>query len=372
MRRLARLTLVFVSVATFAIAGRARADESCVACHATRSEQRLRAPVASRAHDVHADAGVGCTDCHGGDPDEPSVRAHDLGRGFRGVPDALGTLQVCGHCHDGSREGLDDVASEVRAGRHGRAAAAGRPTATCTSCHGAHGIVPHEQPSSPVSAQHVVDTCAACHSDPARMAESGLPTDQAAQWRVSVHAEVFAADPDRAPSCATCHGPHDNAAGLAAVAACAQCHAPIRAAFDQGPHAQRFQSLGFLDCAECHGSHEIRRADASLLEGLGAACARCHGPGQEVFARVRRIEALGGRLDAARGSLTRADPRRVAIVLALHSLDVEALEAALDAVPSAESATPPSGGAVLTDWLPGVALVLVLLAIAFVWRRRKR
>lgn len=370
--------LLSVVLATLSPLSRARADETCVSCHAVRAEARLRAPVSARSHDVHAGAGLGCDDCHGGDPDEPSVRAHDLGRGFRGVPDALGVAQVCGRCHDGSREGLSDVAAELRGGHHGRAAALGRATASCTSCHGAHGVLRHDDPTAPVARTHVVDTCAACHADASRMAASGLPTDQAAEWRASVHGEVFAAGSERAPTCASCHDAHGNEAALAAVAACGECHAPIRAAFDAGPHAERFADLGFLDCVECHGSHEIRLADASLLAGLGAACARCHGPGQEAHALVGRIQALAERLDLARAALPRDDPRRANIIAALHALDVDALEAALAALPRAPAETPAHPSPTpdtADDWATRgaitVLVVVALLALALVWRRKR-
>jgi hypothetical protein len=367
-----------IAALVLCVARAAHADETCIGCHAMRSEARLRGPVTARGHDVHALASVGCSDCHGGDPNEPSARAHDLGRGFRGVPDALGVAQVCGRCHDGSREHLADVASAYQHGRHGRAAALGEPTASCTSCHGAHGIERHDAPSSPVARTHVASTCGSCHADDARMAQSGLPTDQLAQWRTSVHGAAFATDPEHAPTCSTCHDPHRNVAGLAAVAACSQCHAAIRAAFDRGPHAGRFSQLGFLDCAECHGSHEVRPADATLLTGLGAACGRCHGPGQEVFDCVRRIEASATRLDAARASLPADDPRRVALLAALHALDVDGLEAALETIPPAPAEPPADAAPAAMASRFGIraalwALTIVAaLAVVLAWRTRRR
>lgn len=363
-------------LSALAVASSAQADETCIDCHRLRSEARLRAPVSARAHDVHADANVACSDCHGGNPDEPSVRAHDLGRGFRGVPDALGVAQMCAHCHDGSREGLADVVTPYREGRHGRGAALGHASASCTSCHGPHGIARHDAADAAVAPTQVADTCGACHADEATMAASGLPTDQLRQWRESVHGAAFAVDPTRAPTCSTCHDAHRNAAGLAAVAACSQCHQPIRAAFDRGPHARHFEHLGFLDCAECHGSHEIRPADATLLSGIGAACARCHGPGQAVFARVQRIEALAGRLDAARAALPRDAPQRATLIAALHALDVDALEAALDAIPVAAAVGPVARSSGrpgrASDWIVPTIGALALLAIFAWWLVRRR
>jgi len=370
------LVSTMLALCALAMASHARADETCIGCHAMRSEARLRMPVSARSHDVHADANVGCTDCHGGDPDEPTVRAHDLGRGFRGVPDVLGVAQMCAPCHDGSREHLVDVAGAYRQGRHARAAALDHASASCVSCHGAHGIEHHDAASAPVAREHVADTCGACHASAEHMAASGLPTDQLAQWRASIHGAAFTTDPTSAPTCSTCHDAHRNAAGLAATEACSQCHRPIREAFDRGPHAAHFEHLGFLDCAECHGSHEIRAADATLLSGIGAACARCHGPGQEAFVRVQRIEALADRLDAARAALSRDDPRRTTLIAALHALDVDALEAALNElpeVPTAPAPMPAESHARIPDWivLGFGAAALVSLGASWLVRRRR-
>jgi hypothetical protein len=370
------LAAVLSLLCVLGLASAVRAEETCVDCHALRSEARLRAPVSARTHDVHAEASVLCHDCHGGDPDEPTVRAHDLGRGFRGVPDALGVSQMCAGCHDGSRDDLADVVSAYRGGRHGRAASLGRPAASCTSCHGPHGIAAHDAPDAPVARAHVAQTCGACHASAAAMAGTDLPTDQLEQWRASVHGAAFATDPSTAPTCASCHDGHRNQAGLAATAACGQCHEAIHDAFARGPHAAHFEHLGFLDCAECHGSHEIRPADATLLTGIGASCARCHGPGRDAFVRVQRIEALADRLDAAREALPRGDPRRARLLAALHALDVDGLEATLDGIPvvphapTVEQAAPPPPSA--RDWTAPAIVVLAALALGAAWMARRR
>jgi hypothetical protein len=366
-------------------AARARAEERCIECHAGRSEARLRAPVIAAADDVHAAAGVGCAQCHGGDPEDPSARAHDLGGGFRGVPDAAGVAILCGTCHDGSHQDAAAVLDAFRQGAHARATAAGRAgAASCTSCHRAHGITHGDDPAAPTAYRRIVDLCASCHDDPAHMAASGLPTDQSAAWRVSVHGRAALGGERDAPVCTSCHDPHRGESGLVATDACGRCHADIRAAFDRGPHADAFARLGFVDCAECHGSHEVELADARLLEGLGAACARCHGEGQPVFERVRRLAGHASELDAARRSLPRGDPRRAAMISAVHALDVDGLAAALgEWEPSGDAAAPErSAGerahAPPSAWrtfsLPiGAAIASVVLALlVFVALRRKR
>lgn len=358
----------------------ARAQSSCIECHATRSEARLRAPLEASDGDAHDAAGVSCHDCHGGDPAETSVRAHSLVLGFVGVPSPLGAMRLCGRCHDGSREGTPDVQIDHRAGAHGRAIAMGREAAaTCTSCHGAHGIVPVEHADAPTGPAHVVVLCEGCHSSADRLGGADLELDVALEYRESVHGRAAALGNPDAPTCVSCHGPHDNAAGLRATLACGECHASVRAAFDEGPHATAFGRLGFVDCAECHGSHAIRAPDATLLAGLGSACGRCHGPEQEVTARVEAITALGGRLDVLRTTRERDDPAREAAMLALHRLDGDALALALADVEEAAPATAaPEAPAPTTRPLPSWRLLVIALALGvattalLAWMRARR
>jgi predicted CXXCH cytochrome family protein len=318
----------------------ARADETCVGCHEQRAEARLRAPVMASRHDVHAEHDVTCSGCHGGNPEERSARAHDLGRGFVGHPSPVGTVGFCGRCHDGSTD-APAVLDGFRDSRHSHALGEERFAATCTSCHGAHGIVPaSELRGAPSQRARQITICARCHSDRERMSESGLPTDQARQWARSAHGRAVASGNLTAPVCTTCHEPHRAAAGLDAVSACGRCHEGIRAAFDRGPHAGRFSSMGFLDCVECHGSHEAQPPSAAMLTGIDAVCTRCHGSGQPMFPTIARIAALAPRLDRARAELAREDPRRAEILGALHALDPEALEESLEGFEPLETPAP--------------------------------
>lgn len=376
------VAIAIASVAFCGAASAARAQSTCVDCHSTRSEARLRAPLDAVPGDAHDAAGIGCVDCHGGDPTEPTVRAHSLVLGFVGVPDPLGTTRFCGRCHDGSREGLADVLSEHRAGAHGRAIAMGRSAAaTCTSCHGVHGIVAIDDPAARTSHANVVSVCASCHASADHLGGADLALDVVPEYRESVHGRAVLAGNADAPTCVSCHGQHDNAAGHRATQACGECHESVREAFDTGPHAEAYARLGFSDCAECHGRHDIRRADATLLRGIGAACSRCHGPDSETTERVHGIAALARRLDALRAAHPdRDDPARVAAVTALHRLDLDALTAALAGVeelpPGAEAATVATR-TVARPWgtFVGIAVALGVATtalVAWVLGRRRR
>lgn len=369
MRGLSRIVACLV-VLWPAAAG---ADPGCASCHATRVEARLRRPV-SAATDAHGRAGVGCADCHGGDPDQATARAHDLGRGFVGRPEATGAVGLCESCHDGTTE-APDVAGTYHAGAHWDAIAAGRFAAGCASCHRVHDV----EPLDPDRAQA---RCISCHADPERMEASGLPTDQLAQWSASVHGQRAASGHGDAPRCPDCHAPHRNQAGLAAVGACGTCHGDVREAFESGPHAEAFERLGFLDCVECHGSHEVTRPGGRMLSGLGAVCARCHGPGQPAFETVEALAGFADAIDRVRAIAPRDDPRRRAVLRAVHALDPQGLEGAVEDVDLPARAPPPPAPPAVRRahrppaW-PGIVAALGVVALGLLgvylwsrWRRR--
>jgi hypothetical protein len=192
-----------------------------------------------------------------------------------------------------------------------------------------------------------------------------------------------------APACADCHDPHGGRSAEEAALACGRCHEEVRSAFDEGPHQEAFARRGFLDCIECHGSHEILQADASLVTaGREAACRRCHGPDDDAY---ERIGALGNALedaDEARRRIeggddalkARAEEVSGALVASVHRLAVEeviehaARLVALSAEAPEAAAVPPANddeGSVLRLVMATVA-VLIGFAFTFTMRRRKR
>lgn len=376
-----RLALAMAWLAVVLAAAPALAQPTCIACHRQRAEAHLRAPVDALAADVHGEAGLGCVDCHGGDASEPTMRAHAFAGGFIGGGEPLAAVAVCGRCHDGSREDAAAVLAEFRAGAHGHALAAGsHAAATCPSCHGAHGVAPTDDPTALTERTHVAALCGTCHADRERLGGAELRTDVVAEYEASVHGVAVREGDPIAPTCAGCHGPHQNAAGLHATLACASCHLEIRAAFDEGPHAEAFGRLGFSDCAECHGSHDVAPASETLLVGLEATCLACHDRSSPVLDRVRALQALGGRLEGLRRTTERDDPRRREAILAFHRLDQPALAAALEGVPEAAPEEPPASmprssgaGAAGTGRLAlaGLALVVALIAAVLLVRSRR-
>jgi Cytochrome c3 len=323
-----------VLVALALAAGSLPAQEtSCTTCHGDPDmfEGARAHIVADFAGSVHAEAGLSCHDCHGGNPSlelADDVEAMDPGYApspYVGAPDATQVPDFCARCHSDAaymKRFHPDARSDQRAlyatSQHGAALAAGDTrVATCVSCHGSHDVRRVSNPESRVYPTHVAETCSGCHSDGERMANYALedgrpiPTDQYALWRHSVHARaMFDREDLSAPTCNDCHGNHGAAPpGLDSVAlVCGQCHgreadlfrgSPKRAGFAE--HNEFIQEAGedlcaacheppepqatltsvhdFAECATCHGNHGILRPTMALLSPLPETpCAFCHEP----------------------------------------------------------------------------------------------
>jgi len=305
---------------------------SCIACHSD-SEMFEAADleiVKGFANDVHAKAGLGCQDCHGGNA-SPEV-ADDMAaamdedyakKPFRGTVERRDIPALCGSCHSDPEfmrryrpELRIDQEREYWTSQHGKALAAGRTNvATCIDCHSVHGILSPEDPQSPVYPTRVAETCRKCHSDQKHMAGVKLPdgrllpTDQYARWRRSVHAAALLDRGDlTAPTCNDCHGNHGAAPpGLNSIGfVCGQCHGREAALFrasrkhegfathnelmaDAGeegcagchsapePQAEVKDVHSFSECTTCHSNHSIVRPTLAMLGPLPEApCAFCH------------------------------------------------------------------------------------------------
>ena len=119
----------------------------CTQCHGSLTG-RLGEPVKLWEQSIHAENGIACNACHGGDPMD-AVNAMSPARGFLGVPKEKDIPAFCGRCHVG-------VLRDFTASAHGRALGKGGPT--CVSCHGNHLVVK----ASPA----LIDekSCTRCHS----------------------------------------------------------------------------------------------------------------------------------------------------------------------------------------------------------------
>ncbi len=274
----------------------------------------------------HAEAGVTCVQCHGGDPttlDED--QAHATEAGYRGTPSRQDEPRLCAGCHsDPERMKPYGIATDqfekYLTSNHGQRWQQGNTdVAVCTDCHSAHRVLPTFDPRSPVYKLNIPSTCAQCHSDPQRMASYGVATDVVSAYRGGVHGDaLLEAGNDNSPSCADCHGSHGaSPPGVATLSdVCGTCHQVERDYDEASPHGDVTVENRRPTCATCHDSHDIASVDLTspeLSRHFETMCAECHAEGSEALnAGLKLATLVGGTQRAladAREALDRADRR---------------------------------------------------------------
>ena len=119
----------------------------CIQCHAALPD-KLGAPVNLWRKSIHAENGISCNSCHGGDP-KNADDAMNRSRGFLGAPKDPDIPAFCGRCHPG-------VMKDYLASAHGKALGRGGPT--CFTCHSNHLVLK-------ASLELINEkTCTQCHS----------------------------------------------------------------------------------------------------------------------------------------------------------------------------------------------------------------
>jgi hypothetical protein len=261
----------------------------CIICHADKRRAFQQG--------VHAERGIRCETCHGGDPGAIEIAPAHRGR-FLGSPTKFEILNLCSECHSDPNEmrqfGLSaDQLAEFRTSRHGQLLLGARDTnaPTCTDCHDAHLIRPVQDARSKSHPLNIPTMCAKCHQDEALMATYGEPTDQYERYRAGAHGKAVFEDRNfAAPTCIGCHGSH--AALPPSVRqvtdVCGRCHVAIAQSFYAGPHAQAAgDPERFAGCLACHSNHGTQRVP---YEQLDEFCATCHEPESNAYALAQAME----------------------------------------------------------------------------------
>jgi hypothetical protein len=227
-----------------------------------------------------------CRDCHG---------TH----GILGKLDPKSTTfptnvpGLCSKCHaEGKKAALrytgtqHEIISNYTESIHGQGLLKGglTVTATCTSCHTAHRILPKTDPASTVNPKNVPTTCGKCHS--------GIE----GQFVNSVHSPTVTHTDKELPVCSTCHTAHTisrtDEAGfqLGIMTTCGKCHEEIAKTYFETYHG-KVSRLGYTNaakCFDCHGSHDIANV-ADPRSHLSRAnvvqtCRKCHSNATRRFA----------------------------------------------------------------------------------------
>lgn len=277
------------------------AKVSCSQCHSDVSASRLR-PCETIKNKVdcsscHADVGrqyvdsvhgklfakkdtnaPTCKECHG---------THQvLGRADPASPTYPTSVpELCARCH---REGekaarrykgtQHDIVQHYTESIHGKGLMKSglTVTATCTSCHTAHGELPKDDPLSSVNRANIPRTCGRCHH--------GIEE----QFAKSIHATKAGPTDHKLPVCNDCHTAHTisrtDATGfkLDIMTKCGRCHEEIAKSYWDTYHGKVSQ-LGYTKtakCYDCHGAHDILPTSdpQSRLsrQNVVDTCKKCH------------------------------------------------------------------------------------------------
>jgi len=269
--------------------------EDCLVCHSEPVEITL-ADGSARTLRVHGDdlltsvhAGkAACVDCHPSAREIPhAARTYSSSRQF-----TVAQSEGCRTCHFADyRHTLDSV--------HAEAVARGdRMAPVCVDCHGSHAM---QRPNEPRT--RVAETCARCHG--------GV----AATYAASVHGQDVAKHVADVPTCVDCHRSHDiggpKQAGwrTSTPEICGRCHADdarmkkyglstnvvkTYVADFHGKTASLQKTSRHADgqtfvavCSDCHGTHDVVRADDRsspvLKANLAKTCRKCHQDASDAF-----------------------------------------------------------------------------------------
>jgi formate-dependent nitrite reductase cytochrome c552 subunit len=149
--------LVVLTIGT----SRAASEDTCESCHGDPQllvkNKKLYDYFQGWRLSVHGESGVGCSDCHGGNPKAKSKKAAHRGRSakasrasstinFRNVP------ATCASCHE-------DILAQYKKSKHYAKLMAAHPDQRGPNCVTCHGSVN----ASAINVATVKDVCGQCH-----------------------------------------------------------------------------------------------------------------------------------------------------------------------------------------------------------------
>ena len=279
----------------------AQTKNSCLDCHSNLPEP-LGVSVETYSQNIHAQKGLTCAACHGGDAasDDPE-KAMSRAAGWKGKIERRQVPELCASCHSDAERMKTynpslrvDQFQQYKTSVHGIKWAKGdSKVAVCTDCHGVHDLRAPSDPRSSVHPTNIATTCSHCHADPEYMKPYGIKTDQFANYQKSVHHDAMVVRGDlSAPTCTTCHGNHGaTPPGVASVTnVCSNCHVFQAQLFEKSPHKDAFAAMGEPGCVTCHSNHDIKHpTDAMIGTGPKAVCTKCHTAGDAGFEQAQAM-----------------------------------------------------------------------------------
>jgi formate dehydrogenase gamma subunit len=287
------------------------APAKCAQCHADEVKQ-FRQSIHGQAAAAGDPDAPNCLSCHG--PVHQIQLSSDAASPVakKNLPD------TCASCHSNqqflSRHKIPfaNPVELYRQSVHGRAVADGdRAAATCSDCHGSHGIFPPKDARSKTNHWNIPATCGQCHLDISKT------------YFESVHGQAMKVGVSAVPVCSDCHGEHlilgpkeqgslVNASRVS-MATCGRCHSDERLALRYNLPADRIPSYAdsyhglaarggsqsVANCASCHGVHNIFRStdprSTVNAANLPKTCGACHaGAGEHFVIGPVHVQATTG------------------------------------------------------------------------------
>jgi formate dehydrogenase gamma subunit len=279
---------------------RIQVSKTCSQCHEAEYRE-YQASAHSGAVASGTNKSPNCVDCHG---------AHNIVSVKSKESPVFKTKEAdfCLKCHTENQEIRKRIGASTwfiagyKTSVHGMALASGNlKSATCSDCHGAHGLKKSTDPSSQVNKRNMERTCSRCHPDIAKA------------YIESIHGTAVRNGIMDSPTCTDCHGEHliysprDVRARVAPMnvseQVCAKCHDSVQLSARYGMPSDQFKSFAdsyhglasragsveVANCASCHGVHNIKPASDPTSsinpKNLAATCGRCHPGANKNFAR---------------------------------------------------------------------------------------
>lgn len=287
-------------------------DNQCVACHGDNGGHDAQI-VQDWQSSIHAERGVTCVDCHGGDATATTKEAAmSRAAGYTGVPKKQNIPDLCASCHanvDMMRQYNlpTDQWNQYRQSVHGQKLAAGDTNvATCFVCHDQHGTKRTSDPAANVYPSNVPALCGGCHSNGDLMKAYNIPTNQYELYQQSVHGIALLGKQDlRAPTCATCHGTHGaSPPGFKEVQnVCGSCHTATQDYYLKSAHASNDPKMP--KCVTCHGRYDVSEPSDNMFHGTTARdCGSCHDASS---AEHETVQALADNITAGAQAVSDAE-----------------------------------------------------------------
>ncbi len=317
--------IALISFLAFASAGRALAQDDCLACHSDKDMKDAAghslavdgSKFGSSIHgslkcsDCHVDiktyphpdkiVRVQCSTCHaseesdlkgsvhGDGKDHPCTSCHGDAHSIyvksdvRSAVYPLNVPATCAKCHSnngmGQKHGLPSIYPKYMDSIHGFALSKEGllVAANCQSCHGSHHILSRKDPQSATFKANIPNTCGTCHAK--------INMD----FSAGAHGKAIAAGKMKAPVCTDCHTAHailqptEAAFRMQSTPICGSCHKDKLSTYHDTFHSQLGLLGGYVEtarCWDCHGAHDVLPArdphSPIASANLVTTCGRCH------------------------------------------------------------------------------------------------